>query len=188
MTELSPFSQQIAAEVERDFPQWAGLGRVDRWKEAPVHWELEVKAPVEADALPLRISTYDEEITVSFDEYHTHFDRWTPQAGDTRHQSAKLFVDAVLREDIAALTWLSGELVRMTSQLERGQAIEPGIPIPGIDAVRARSWHGKLNIDESLKALRTRKAVLGAPPPPANKTSSSSPPACSPRTVTPAPR
>ena len=119
----------------------------DTWKNSDTY--LVVTVPVNGDTketLPLRISTWDEEITVDFDYYHAHFDRWDPEPGDSRHQSALLYVRELIAEHIAAASWWQDEHLRLAAQWEPGTPLEPKFKI-AYTRIRVRSWRGTLNSD-----------------------------------------
>ena len=65
------------------FPEWRPLIREDRSDDGALFEVLDVQAPAEANVKHgLLIDTAGDEVTVSFDFYHCHFDEW---AGDGTH-------------------------------------------------------------------------------------------------------
>jgi hypothetical protein len=142
---MSPFSLQVREEVMSTFPEWEEYAAEETWKDSDPYLVVTVPAPKSADTeLPLRISTWDEEITVDFDYYHTHFDRWAPQPGDTRHQSAQLYVQELLAETFAVASWWQDKHCKVCGQVEPGAAPKPPVKI-AYTRVRVRSWKGNQN-------------------------------------------
>ena len=141
---LPPYAAAIRAAVLADYPEWAAYARTEAWQGgAP---ELVIEVPTPTDALPLRIDTDGEEVTVSYDHCHAHFERWTPEPGDTRWQSARLFVADLLAERVAAASWWQDERQRVGAAWEPGTPLESGTSIP-CNRVRVRSWHGTHDAD-----------------------------------------
>ena len=144
---MSPFSKRIQEELLVSFPDWAPFAVTETYKGSDPYFVVTVPAPPEAATdLPLRISTWDEEITIDFDHYHSHFDRWNPEEKDDRHMSALLFVEALLNETIAAASWWQGDQCKLCAQLEPGEPLKPRLGI-SFTRVRVRSWKGALNAD-----------------------------------------
>lgn len=144
---MSPFSIRIRNEVLASFPEWESYALEESWKNSAPYFVVTVPVNGETtETLPLRISTWDEEITVDFDYYHTHFERWNPEPGDSRHQSALLYVRELLAEHIAAASWWQGDQFRIASQWEPGTPLEPKFKV-AYTRVRVRSWRGTLDSD-----------------------------------------
>jgi hypothetical protein len=66
---------QTLALVLDEFPEWRGLVRVEIAEGGSSFEILEVRPPAAADVRHgLVVDTSNDEITVGFDAYHTHFD------------------------------------------------------------------------------------------------------------------
>ena len=142
---MSPYSVRIREEVLAAFPAWAAFAVEDTYQGSKPYLVVTVPAPPEAKTdLPLRISTWDDELTIDFDYYHTHFDRWNPEQDDDRHKSALLFVKAILEERISAASWWQEEACKLCSQLEPGAPLQPPFNV-SYSKVRVRSWLGSHN-------------------------------------------
>jgi hypothetical protein len=138
---------RIREEILATYPEWAAFAAADTYKSSEPYLVVTVPPPAEANnELPLRISTWDEEITVDLDYYHAHFDRWNPGNGDDRNKSAQLFVQAILEENVAAASWWQGEACMVCSQIEPGAALKPPFNV-AYTRVRVRSWRGSHNAD-----------------------------------------
>ena len=144
---MSPFSLRIREEILSTFPEWSKFAVEETYKGSEPYLVVTVPAPPEANTeLPLRISTWDEEVTVDFDYYHTHFEKWRPEGDDDRHRSGQLYVKSLLNEEIAAVSWWQGDLCKLCSQLEPGEPLKPRFNI-SFTSVRVRSWKGAHNAD-----------------------------------------
>ena len=65
---MSPFSLQVREEILSRFPEWVDFAADETYDDSEPYLVVTVPAPLEANTtLPLRISTWDEEITVDFD-------------------------------------------------------------------------------------------------------------------------
>jgi hypothetical protein len=144
---MSPFSLRIREEVLISFPEWAPYVAEETWKNSPPYLVVTVPPPTDADTeQPLRISTWDEEVTVDFDYYHAHFDRWTAKPGDTRHQSALMYVQDLLAERLAVASWWQDSHCKVCAQMQPGGSLKPSINI-GYNRIRVRSWNGTHNAE-----------------------------------------
>ena len=145
---MSPFSARVSAEILADFPEWQAASRFERYKGSDEYFVVEL-APPNQTSLPLRISTWDDEITVDLDYYHAHFERWRPAPGDTRYLAGLLFVTDVLNDRLGAASWWQGDHCKMCSPYEPGGALTPRFNI-SFSRVRVRSWTGLLDVDDEV--------------------------------------
>lgn len=146
---MSPFSLQVRSEILSSFPDWAGFVGEETYNGSQPYLVVTVPAPPEADThLPLRISTWDEEVTVDFDYYHAHFDRWKAEDDDGTHSAAQLYVNAILSESILVASWWKGDAWVLSAQIEEGSPVAPFADVK-FSKVRVRSWKGTHNKDAS---------------------------------------
>jgi len=142
---MNEFSQRIAREIFASHPEWEALAASETWKGSDPFLVVTVPAPVKANThLPLRISTWDDEVTVDFDYYHTHFSKWTPEEGDGPHDAALLYVRDLLNEKVAVVSWWQGDLCKACAQYVPGSELKPSFNISWT-AARVRSWQGNFN-------------------------------------------
>jgi hypothetical protein len=144
---MNPFSTRIREEVVAAYPEWEPFVTSETYKGSLPYLVIKVPTPPEARTNhPLRISTWDDEITVDFDYYHTHFERWNPAEGDDRNQSALLFIKAIVKEQLAAASWWQGEYCKLCAQIEPGASLNPPFNV-AYSKIRVRSWKGSHNAD-----------------------------------------
>jgi hypothetical protein len=143
-----PMSVEALLEV---FPEWRAVAsrEVDEWGSEYV--VVYVEAPPEADVQRgLRIDTADDEVTVAFDFYHEHFDDWAGQSGPGETQSALQFVQQIVEERVAVVSWWRDDQWAGSSVTEAGVPPEPPESrtwtVPP-NRVRVRSWSGTFNLD-----------------------------------------
>lgn len=152
---MTPFSCRIRKEVLAAYPEWECYSSQERWKESDPYFVVQVPAPEgAATTLPLRISTWDEEVTIDFDYYHTHFERWHPEPGDSRHESALLYMRDLLAERIAVASWWQEEHCKVCAQHEPGATLAPPFKV-NFTRVRVRSWQGSHNFESDAQPFAT---------------------------------
>lgn len=142
-------AQSLQAVLDA-FPEWRSLARTETGDDGSSFEILEVEAPAHAEVTHgLVVDTSNDEITVGFDAYHSHFDDWV---GDGEHfgsLAALEFIKQIIAERVAVVSWWCGEQWCGSAQLEAGQ--KPELPswagAPNIDRIRVRSWLGGLNAD-----------------------------------------
>lgn len=144
---MTEFSHKIGDEIFASRPEWEAFATYETYKNSEPYLVVTIPAPAEANThLPLRISTWDDEVTVDFDYYHTHFDRWAPKEGDGRQEAAQIYVEELLAEKFAVVSWWQGESCRICSQYVPGTELKISFNIPWSNA-RVRSWKGSFNAD-----------------------------------------
>jgi hypothetical protein len=144
---MTPFSTRIREEILAAYPDWLAFAAWDTYKGSEPYLVVTVPPPQEAKTdHPLRISTWDDEVTVDFDYYHTHFDRWNPEEGDNQNTSALAYVNALLGEAVAVASWWQDGHCKVCAQVEPEASIKPPFDV-AYSRVRIRSWRGSLNKD-----------------------------------------
>ena len=127
-----------------EFPEWRAHSREEEYN-GECYFVVELAAPLLSDlADPLRIDTHNDEVTVSLDYYHSHFDYF---GEGEAHEDALHFIRDVLEERTGIVSWWAGEKWRGSSVLRAGEMLEPAEHMAGSTRVRVRSWHGRLNRD-----------------------------------------
>lgn len=136
---LSEFSRSVARALLGAFPEWSRYAVVDQDAGMdPGSLRLEVPAPADPAGNSLLVSTHNEEVTVSFGMFHTHFE-W-PEDDD--HPGGALgFIrdlvsDRVLIADrVENSRWVGSETLEPSEEPERA----------GDQQIFIRSWSGKLD-------------------------------------------
>ncbi len=130
--------------LKAHFPQWLEHVRTLRDEDAGQDF-LELTIPNPSGIIhehPLEISTWGEEITVSFGDFHTHFP-W-PEGFDGSDNRGRVmdFLKALLNEDIIiASVWIEDRM-RLSSTAHPGDLTKfADVPI-GDHELRTASWRG----------------------------------------------
>ena len=147
---MDTFSTEVSKELFSQFPQWREFARSETADDGTEYLVIEVPAPADSGAdYGLTIDTANGEVTVGFDNYHSHFDSLV---GDGEHfgtKAALAFVRQILAERVGIVSWWCNETWRGSAQIEAGTS--PTVPTwttaSDINRVRVRSWHGALNHD-----------------------------------------
>jgi hypothetical protein len=145
--DLNPFARRFADALFSRHPDWRLLANVDGDKADCLI--VSIEAPAEAASAGPLLITADDEVTVGFDFYHSHFD-WPPmfEEMDTA-VNALSFIEAILSDEIGVVSYWNGDAWQASSIFERAEAEETVHP-SGATRVRRRSWRGSLNSDTQL--------------------------------------
>lgn len=145
---MDSFSISSANEIFAAFPEWQAVAREGQADDGSSFLVIEINPPVEADVeCGLVIDTSNQEITVGFDCYHSHFDKWVGDGNHFGTQAALHFVEQIVSEQVAVISWWQGEQWRGSSQLEAGAPPEQPQWQTHFDRIRIRSWKGSFNAD-----------------------------------------
>ena len=149
---MDEFSLAIAEELFASFPQWRAFARSEQAEDGTAYVIVEVPPPPEAHVEHgLVIDTSNGEITVGFDFYHAQFDQCSDDIKCVGAQPAIEFIERIMSERVAIVSWWLNERWRGAAQLEAGASPEtPAWARPGtFNRIRIRSWKGSLNADIS---------------------------------------
>jgi hypothetical protein len=144
---MNEFSTTIAEEIFASYPEWRTRAREEDAQDGSTYLYIEVPTPAAANTTHgLEINTDNEEVTVTFDFYHSHFERWKVQESGFEHEASPPFVQALLSESVAVASWWQGEQWRGSCQLAVGE--EPELTVAEeFNRIRVRSWQGNRNDD-----------------------------------------
>lgn len=131
-----------------EFPKWRTLVRAETDDDGRRYFVVEVKAPKPANVEHgLLISTSNDEVTVGFDTFHSHFDDWVGES-----ESALVFIKQLVTEHVAVLSWWFDDQWRGSTHIEAGA--EPTLPkwagAQPVNRIRVRSWNGTFNSDVNV--------------------------------------
>jgi hypothetical protein len=97
---------------------------------------------------PLTIDTDNDEVTVGFDKYHSHF--YWPESDD-EYENPLRFIEGILEERTVVVSIWSGEKWALSTTLDASKGVEDVGHIPDAATVaKLRSWTGKYSRDEHL--------------------------------------
>jgi hypothetical protein len=145
---MDSFSLAAADEIFAAFPDWRSFGREEKTQDETSFLIIKVMPPKEANVEHgLVVDTSNQEITVGFDCYHSHFDHWVGDGSHFGTQAALEFVKQIVNEQVAVVSWWLDNEWRGSSQLEAGASPETPSFQTSFNRVRIRSWKGSLNAD-----------------------------------------
>jgi hypothetical protein len=139
--------------LRTNFPQWLEHVRVLRDEDAGQDF-LELRIPDPSGIThehPLEITTWGEEITVSFSDFHTHFPWPNGFAGSDNRGRVTDFLQGLLNEDIIIASVWTEDRMRLSSTAHPGD-LTKFVDVPAGDhELRITSWRGtydrRLSVD-----------------------------------------
>jgi hypothetical protein len=134
--------------VETRFPQWLQHVQFFPKEEAGLDYvKLIIPAPPEAPhQRPLEISTWDEEITIFFGDYHTHAPWPEGFDGSDNRDRVMDYLQAFLDEDIIITSvWTKGRLKLGSTVCPADLAKLASVP-SGDHELRVISWRGTFDL------------------------------------------
>jgi hypothetical protein len=155
--QLDGFSLAFAKALFDAYPDWRKFSRVDiDERNGSRYFVTEIAPPRGSQVVcPLQINTWNDEVTITLDHFHEHFD-WRKVWDDSPTGHPLAFIAAVLSDEIGAVSYwnkdnwlgsmavvrgsLEDAIARQAFLCQNEQAIE----------VRVRSWKGKLDEDIRL--------------------------------------
>jgi hypothetical protein len=144
---MDRFSEQAAEEFLAVFPEWRQFARTEQRGDGDSYFVLEVDPPAQAAVdHGLLVHTDNEEVTVGFDFYHSHFDS---AIGDGEHfgtAAAVEFVRQIIMERVAVASWWLDDAWKGSSQIEAGAQPTDSFA-KEYNRIRVRSWKGTFNAD-----------------------------------------
>ncbi|WP_140637625.1 hypothetical protein [Methylibium rhizosphaerae] len=149
---MDTYSLTSAEQLFAAFPEWRSLARSEQAEDGSSYLIVEVPPPAEANVQHgLVIDTSNDEVTVGFDCYHSHFDEWV---GDGEHfgtLAALDFIKQIVSERVSVVSWWFNEEWRGSAQLEAGVPPQPPSwdHAGSFNRIRVRSWKGSFNADIS---------------------------------------
>jgi len=127
------YSEKFATYIFERHPEWKELGR---FEDSGV-LVIEVPSPNHSALTGLLIDTDNEEVTVGFDMFHTHF--FMEEEDEKNFEQALDFIDGLLREEYVVLVYMQAD--KWTGS--RCSSLEGPWPLPEKGQRRyIRSWLG----------------------------------------------
>ena len=148
-TQLNEYSRRFADVLFTAYPEWREFASVDTAEDVDEGTlVVQVSPPRPRDIQwPLHISTDGEEITVGFDSYHRHFNRYGEDDEAEGYAEALAFIADLLAERVAVISWWNGDEWRGSSTFVPGaDVVTPPWAIKA-KTVRVRSWKGTYDKD-----------------------------------------
>jgi hypothetical protein len=136
---MNPFASRFSEVLFGRFPEWRKLATVDP-PGALLPGALGVEVPSPRDnAKLLYIDTDVDEVTISFDMWHSHYGQWSGVAEAESFQEAIQFIADLIEEEVAVLVKTRGGEWVASQLLYQNDAVPP--LKPG-EEMRVVSWRG----------------------------------------------
>jgi hypothetical protein len=137
--------QSDASPLIAVYPEWKQLVQTELDSGGHPYVVVEFEPPPTADVEgTFLVTTVGDEVSVHFDAFHSHFDDWSGEV-----ESALTFIQELVSEQIAIVSWWDGDEWRGSSYIQAGAKLE--LPTwsgaQTITRIRVRSWKGSLNAD-----------------------------------------
>ncbi|MCG8052446.1 MAG: hypothetical protein JAZ15_14680 [Candidatus Thiodiazotropha endolucinida] len=140
--ELSQYSREMAAQILEVYPEWQDVADIDTYN-GETYFNLEITPPSNNVKAPLRIYTYGDEITVSFDSYHGHFyDLVNIDGGD-----AKTLIDQIISDNSTVVSYWWDDEWCGSMLLDSSDVPINNEEYPYANRIRIRTWSGRLDKD-----------------------------------------
>lgn len=145
---MDEFSVLASQEIFESFPEWREFAREESGDDGSTFLVVEIPPLASADTVHgLWVYTCNQEITIEFDYFHSHFAVWSGDENALGEQPAVDFVHGILSDRIAIISWWDKEKFLGSTSAETGQSPELPNWLTNINRTRVRSWSGKLNSD-----------------------------------------
>jgi len=141
MNHLDAFSHRFADILFDAFPAWRAYARYDDTEGVPAG-TIYLIIPHPDDTKRLYIWTEDEEVTVGWCGWHTHFGRWLGISDEEAYQQAMSMIHDILSETVVVVMYFDhdgnvrGGWVCPVTEAYAYQKEHPGV------RVCIRSWRG----------------------------------------------
>ena len=148
-TQLNEFSRRFAAVLFDAHPEWREFASVDTTEgldEGSLLVEISPAQPRDIKQ-SLHISTDGEEITVGFDSYHSHFNRYADEEEAEAFAEALAFIADIVAEQIAVISWWNGDESCGSTSFATDTDIGTPSWIHNAKTARIRSWKGTYDKD-----------------------------------------
>lgn len=137
---LNEYSRRFLKFLEREAPELHRAMRpvIDKEGKYTGFLEAEMVAPDQSTAVPLRITTDDDEVTVSFDAFHAHFG--SEDSEEESFAKAIVLVRNIMTERVSVASWWKDEKWVGSRLVEAGVSAERPPYVDSTAALRVRSW------------------------------------------------
>lgn len=135
---MDEFSKEIEIKFNSRFPGWKKFGRPTTYEGVTI-FEAKVPCPSgDSDDL-LILDTFNEEVTVSFDAYHAHFDDF---GNNDAYDDALEFILQITSEEWAIVSYWLNEQWNGSSLLKVTDLPNDNSDYPAANKIKIKSWSG----------------------------------------------
>lgn len=135
---LDDFSKGFEDILFKRFPEWKEFSRHEKSeKDKHEYLVVIVQAPTNKESAGLIILTQNEEITIGFDEYHTHEEVY--ESFESTYERAIEFIEELINERKIVLVECENGRIRQSSAIKYNSRIPQS---NGDKKYYTRSWKG----------------------------------------------
>lgn len=142
--ELSEYSKEISAQILVEYPEWEEYSGTDEYN-GEVYFLIEVMPPSNNVENPMRVYTYQDELTVSFDAYHAHFYEFVEEDPAMKDDDASTFIKKIVNDSHAVVSYWHDEQWCGSTLLRKEEFPTDNEEYPYANIIKFRSWSGKLD-------------------------------------------
>ncbi len=150
MNQLDDYAQRFATKLFKAFPEWRQfiLAEAPDIFTEPVAGCLIVKVPTPVKMSSpefgnwLLIDTCDEQVTVAFDRYHTHFDCFSDVPQEQSFREAVEFIQSLVHEELCLAVTMDGDHYRGSVPFKSNEEPDLSWLSSPCERVYIRSWKG----------------------------------------------
>jgi hypothetical protein len=142
---MNQFISSIFNQIIEDFPEWKDYSCIQENTNNEEYICFTIPCPKQANVKePLLIIVDNFEITVSFADFHSHFNSWKDNDIND-NDTANYFIRNILNEEIVIYScWNQNKWVG-SSYIDVQNNLEDVKPIYESDLIKYRSWNGTHN-------------------------------------------
>ncbi|MCG8053813.1 MAG: hypothetical protein JAZ15_21705 [Candidatus Thiodiazotropha endolucinida] len=144
--EWSQFSKEMSQRILEAFPEWRSNAVSDE-NCGEKYFKLTIDPPSNNTGAPLEIDTYQEEITVAFDAYHSHFSSFE---GD-EWENAYTFIKNIISDKYAVVSYWRNEQWCGSWFQKKKSFPNCNEEYPYANKIKIRSWSRELDADIECK-------------------------------------
>lgn len=140
LEELDRYSKRIATQIFNRFPHWKEFASISEYK-GDKALSVKVIPPSGIENNSLRINTFRQEVSVSFNSYHVHFGEF-----DTEEQPYALtLVNQLIAEAHCVVSYWRDEQWCGSILLPESDFPSTNSEYPYANKIKIQSWAGRLD-------------------------------------------
>ncbi len=151
--ELSQYSKKMSALILGEFPGWKDYAGIDEYN-GEVYFNVVVPSPSNNAEGPLRVYTYQDEITVSFDAYHAHFYEFKEESSEIEDDDAFSFITKIINGLHAVVSYWHDDQWNGSTLLPEEEFPINNEEYPYANKIKIRSWYGNLDREIECKSRK----------------------------------
>ena len=142
---MDDFSKDIELKFNLRFPEWKIFGQPADY-EGVVIFEAKIPCPNGGEEDLLVVDTFNEEVTVSFDAYHAHFDDF---GNSDAYDDALELILQITSEEWAVVSYWLDEQWNGSSLVRVSDLPNSNSEYPAANRLKIKSWRG--NFDKEIR-------------------------------------